>query len=293
MVESHPYLMAIDGGGTSCRFALQTPTGRQDVKLGSANVFTNRERAVQTLLDGMMKILLRAGLQPSMLPDIPVYAGLAGVTDQDTAHQVAARLPARIIEIEDDRRSAVVGALEDRNGCLIGIGTGSFLARQASGAIQFAGGYGPIVGDEASGNWLGLGLLRRALLVLDGAMPASPLVTACLERFENDAARVVAFSGTARPADFAKFAPEVIEAARNGDSVGQELMQTGAQYIETGLRALGYEDGEPVCAVGGVAAHYADYLPPSMALTEPLGTALDGALELARRLAERSNRGVA
>ena len=290
MDESFPYLIAIDGGGTRCRFAMTSPAGRIELMLGSANVFSDREAAVQTLVDGLGALIERAGLPYSALFDIPVYAGLAGVTDAMVASEVAGRLPSRIVEVEDDRRSAVVGALGTMNGSLLGVGTGSFLARQHNGEIRFIGGYGPLIGDEASGNWLGLQLVRRVLLAMDAIAPHSPLTRGISKRFSDDPAEIVKFSGVARPAEFAEFAPMIISAAKDADQVAVEIMQSGADYLVAGLHALGCAKDEPICAVGGVAPHYADYLPSEMreALAKPKGTAVDGALLLAGRLAERA-----
>lgn len=293
MVEPFSYLIAIDGGGTHCRFAMATPAGRIEVKLGSANVFSDREAALRTLNEGLDALIGKSALPRDALSEMPIYAGLAGVTDDATASEVARQLPSRIIQVEDDRRSAVVGALGDRSGCLAGIGTGSFLARQADGVIRFAGGYGPLIGDEASGNWLGTQLLRYLLLAADGIAPPSPLTRDVSSGFNDDPMRIVAYSRASRPADIAGFAPRIITAAKEGDEVALKLMKDGANYIVGGVRALGWSGSEPICAVGGVARHYASYLPEDMraTLTEPEGTAIDGALQLAQRLAERSRTG--
>lgn len=293
MTESFPYLIAVDGGGTRCRFAMTAPAGLLQVTLGSANVFSNRDSAIHTLNAGLSELMEQAALPQSALANIPVYAGLAGVTDAQAASEVANQLPSRVVEVEDDRRSAVVGALGSKNGCLIGVGTGSFLARQVDGQISFIGGYGPVIGDEASGHWLGKQLLRSVLLAMDGIRPHSPLTQDISARFNDDPAKIVAFSGTARQAEVADFAPDIVSAAKAGDPAGQELMQKGADYLGGGIRALGYSGGDPICAIGGVAAYYQDYLPAEMAaaLTEPEGTAIDGALQLARRLAKRAKVG--
>lgn len=295
MVDSHSYLIGIDGGGTSCRFALQAGRERHVLTLGSANVFTDRESAVSTLVSGLNGLMDQAGLPARLLNDIPVYAGLAGVTGPEAAQQVSGRLPVRKVIVEDDRRSAVTGGLGGQPGCLIGIGTGSFLARQGTRELRFAGGYGPDLGDEASGNWLGRGLLRRALRVLDGNAASSKLVADCIEQFGGSAVDIVVFSSSARPSDYAKLAPQIIDAGLRGDTVARELMQAGADYIVAGLHALGYRSGEAICAAGGIARHYAGYLPPRMEedLIEPRGTALDGAVMLASALAQRTGQGVA
>lgn len=293
MDESFQYLIAIDGGGTKCRFAMATPDGRVEVTLGSANAFSDRQKALRTLNEGLQALAEKAQVPRAHLAEIPTYAGLAGVTDAIAASEVARSLPSRIVEVEDDRRSAVVGALGARNGSVIGVGTGSFLARQADGQTQFIGGYGALIGDQASGNWLGVQLLQRVLLAMDGVEPHSALTRKISAEYDDDPMQIVAFVGQANPSDFAGLAPGIVAAAAGGDPVAQDLMQGGADYLAQGLRALGHADGSPICMIGGVAPHYADYLPPHMqaCLTEAKGAPLDGALILARHLAERAKVG--
>ncbi len=283
----HHSVIAIDGGGTSCRFALKTPAGLVAVRRGSANVFSAPEAALQTLNDGLAELAAQAGLEMAQLARVPLYAGLAGVADDAIAQFVADRLPSRRVLIEDDRRAAVIGALGARSGCLIGIGTGSFLARQSGDAISFVGGYGAVLGDEASASWLGKALLRRALHVLDGLETSSDLVESCLGEFQHDAARIVKFTVGAQPTDYGAYAPRVVQAAKSGDEAGRTLMAAGADYIGKALRALGRRPGESICAIGGVAAHYTEFLPPEIAadMVDAQGEALDGAMELARRFA--------
>ena len=130
---------------------------------------------------------------------------------------------------------------------------------------------------------------------MDGIQPSSPLVQMISRRFGDDPMQIAAFSGAARPADIAALAPGIIDAAKAGDQIAMSLVQEGADYIAAGILALGFTGDEPICAVGGVAPHYADYLPKDMrqALSEPEGSAIDGALRLVRRLADQTKLGVA
>ena len=63
-------------------------------------------------------------------------------------------------------------------------------------------------------------------------------------------------------------------------------MAEGAAYIVAGLHGLGWMPGERVCPIGGLAPEYAAFLPDDLSrcLSEPEGSALDGALSLARAL---------
>jgi glucosamine kinase len=292
--SSHTPLIAIDGGGTSCRFALQGPAGTVTVRRGSANVYSAPEAALNTLRSGLADLAREAGLDMGSMAAIPAYAGLAGIIDAEDAEAVAAVLPLDCIRVEDDRPAAVAGALGARDGSLIGFGTGSFLARQFGGQIRLAGGYGFQVGDEGSGAWLGKRLLQRCLHVLDGIAEETPLKTRCLEAFGGQASAIVRFAMSAAPGDYGRYAPMVTEAAAGGDPAAVEIMTEGAGYICRVLAALGHRPGDTLCMAGSVAPHYREFLPEGIAsgLSPSQGVALDGALALARRYADELERGL-
>ncbi|UWR95404.1 BadF/BadG/BcrA/BcrD ATPase family protein [Phaeobacter inhibens] len=286
-----PYLIAVDGGGTSCRFALlksgATPPQQLVVTGGSANVYTAPDQAVETLSAGLADLQRQSGLTDEVFHQIPVYAGLAGVIDGESAARVAEALPQAHVRVEDDRMPAVVGALGDDTASLIGVGTGSFLGRQVAGQVTLIGGHGTVLGDEASGGWLGRRALQLTLQAAEGIEPMTPLLRSCLRDFSNETAKIVRFAQTARPVAFGVYAPRVAKAAVEGDAAGRRLMAEGAEYLCNGLQALGRRPEEPVYHIGGVAAQYAAYLPADVAdyLRGAEGSPLDGALELARRFA--------
>ncbi|WP_417724187.1 BadF/BadG/BcrA/BcrD ATPase family protein [Salipiger sp.] len=276
-------LLAVDAGGSTCRFALETDGGRVDLALGAANVTSDFDGALRTLVSGLSELAKKAGLRADALNDAPACLALAGVTGPDVAARVAGALPLRHAVVEDDQRAGVIGALGERAGCLAGIGTGSFVARQTRGDLRFLGGHGLILGDEASGAWLGRGLLTRALHAHDGLAPRTPLTDELLSGMGGNTG-IIAFARRAVPADFATLAPRV---TRGDDPASRALMREGARYLEAAIAALGRREGEPLCLVGGVGPAYADYLDADLrtALVPPEGTTLDGALTLARRLA--------
>lgn len=288
-------VIAVDGGGTSCRFALVTAGARHELRLGSANVFSDFEGAVRVVTTGIARLIAQAGLPARSLAETAVFAGLAGVIDADMAGKVAARIDLPLVEVADDRVPAVVGALGNRDGALISAGTGSFVGCQSGGRISLIGGHGWLLGDEASGGWLGQALLRRCLRALDGIEARTDLIDATLGNFGNSAAQVIVFASTARPADFARLAPAIFDAAEAGDPAAVSLVRSGSDYLVEALRALGQSEDGPVHLHGSVAPRYLRYLPEAIAgrVVPTTGTALDGGLILARRLAVRSGRGPA
>lgn len=290
MQDSTPNnVIGVDGGGTSCRVALVLDGQRHEVQAGAANATSDFDGTIRTIRGALDHLRDAAGVSGDRLRALPAYLGLAGVLDPQTGDRIAAALKLSRARVEDDRRSTVTGALGGGDGAVAGIGTGSFLARQAGDRLRLIGGYGLTVGDEASGAWLGRGLLSHTLHTLDGLMPRGTLTDAIATEY-GDAVGIVRFASTAGAADFAGLAPRVIGAAQDGDATALTLMRAGARYIEQGLHAMGWKTAEPVCLTGGVGPHYAPYLAADIAsaLCDPAGTALDGALLLAAEMEDVS-----
>jgi glucosamine kinase len=278
-------VIGVDGGGSNCRLALDSGDRVHEVKCGSANVSTDLDGALTTLRNGFESLAQSAGLSLGDLRGARAYLGLAGVVSPKLAAAVAKALPFDMAVVEDDRIAAVVGALGPDDGAVIGIGTGSFFGRRSCGQIDLIGGWGFILGDEASGADLGRKLLSRALHSADGLTPGSALTSEILGELDG-AAGIVGFAATAKPADFARLAPRIVAAAKGGDPIASGLLEDGAAYIMAGLSRLGWRPGERLCPIGGLAQQYGAFLPAPVAdsLTAPDDTALAGALTLARRL---------
>ena len=287
MSQANGYTIGVDGGGTSCRVAIASPDGcvLGRAEGGVANVATSLDLALKNVRDALDAARREAGLDESELKSARIHLGLAGMNDALTK-TVAAAFPFRSVAVTDDRPIAMAGALGSADGFVAAIGTGSFVGRQTRGRLQFVGGWGFHVGDQASGAWLGRKLLTQVLEWHDGLRPPAGLLERTFSDFRGDPSRIDAFSFEAQPADYATFAPSIVSAARNGDDVATAMMRDGAAYIERGLSALGFETGAPLCMIGGLGPHYVPWLSPRFTgnLVDPKGTALDGALSLAARL---------
>lgn len=277
-------VLAVDGGGTRCRMALCSGgSGRWVVELGAANVTSDFSGAALRIREGLSALAEQAGCAPETLYDVPAYLGLAGVTGPEMAARFGAALPLQRVQIADDRQIALQGALDVRHGALAHCGTGSFFAAQGSEGVRFSGGWGLILGDEASAAWLGRLALNRTLAMVDALVPGSDLLSGLLADF-HDSAGIVAFAATANPMEFGQLARRVTAAATAGDTAAQALMRQGAQHVATTVQALGWQLDQPLCLTGGLCALYTPYLPEAMsqAVVAPLASPLEGAIALAR-----------
>jgi glucosamine kinase len=284
---SHPLLIGIDGGGTSCRGAALCEGRLVSCSLPGANASSDFEGAVAAVLAVSRALAEALSLPVERLWAAPAYLGLAGVVDPHIAARLRRGLPFERAVIEEDRRASVVDALGASEGAAAVIGTGSFLARQSGGAMRFQGGYGLALGDEASGAWLGREALAASLRAGEGWGPVTDLTRGLWDEMGGRSG-IIGFAQRARPRDLAELAPGVVAAAEGGDAQARALLARGAGHIAEGLAALGWQEGEALCLTGGLGAVYGPALPPVMraALVRPQGQAPEGALTLAGWVAE-------
>ena len=279
--------LAIDGGGTRCRIALTTCGDTLAVQAGSVNVSTDFAAATAELMRGLGEVAGRVGATIEELVHVPAYIGLAGVTGPVVVERLAAALPMRDIRIEDDRPSALRGALGEKDGIVVHCGTGSFAASRIDGKSRFAGGWGPVLGDEASAQWVGRRALSRALDTVDGFIPETALTRSLLDEF-GGAPAIVAFAGGASPAELGALAVGVTQNAAKGDQIACRILQDAADFVAAISRNLGWNTGLSICLTGGIGPHYKDYLPDEMrdAVAPALGEPLNGAIALAEEYRE-------
>lgn len=282
-------VLAIDGGGTRCRLALAQGDTIVTVETGAANISTDLAAAVAEILHGLDLLAERTGCPVVDLLNLPAYLGLAGAIGPQVTARLEAALPFARARIEDDRAPALRGALGAADGFLAHCGTGSFLGRQQAGEMRFAGGWGPVLGDEASSVWLGRRAMARALDAVDGHCPQTPLLSHILTE-HGGAAGVVAFAARATATETGALARVVTGFAEREDAAACALLARGAEEIAERLRGLGWRPGDLLCLAGGLGPAYAPYLPDAMreTLTPPQAAPLIGAVALARKFADET-----
>lgn len=268
--------LGFDGGGSGCRAVLADDAGRVlgRGEGGPCNIMSDRDGAVAAL---------RACANQAMVGHDPrqvsAVLGLAGVNTSGAADWLPAMLPFGRVRVVQDAETAAVGALGDRDGIVAAMGTGSVFIRKSDGKIATLGGWGPILGDEGSGNWLGRRFLADVLRSHDGLAVATALTHATLARHGGPAG-IVAFARNATGADFGAEVPHIL-AARD-DQAAQRLLSDAAEVVAASIRRLRGDALLPVVFTGGLGPLYAEMLAGRWQILPPLGGPLDGALALAR-----------
>ena len=66
-------ILAVDGGGSTCRVALEHAGSRHVVSLGAANVTSDFDGAVARITEGLQAVAQAAGLSPEALRACPAW----------------------------------------------------------------------------------------------------------------------------------------------------------------------------------------------------------------------------
>jgi glucosamine kinase len=278
-----PLYLGIDGGGTGCRAAVADGSGRilGQGRAGPANIASDVTGARENILAAAREALVTAAGSDAGLPDLAAGLGLAGANAAGAAEALRRALPFARLRIETDAIAAVKGALGRRDGIVAAVGTGSVFASQRAGVIRQIGGWGLVLGDEGSGARLGRSLLAAALGAVDGFRPMTPLLRAILDE-HGGTEGVIAFSLAARPAEFAALAPRVLS---SDDPAAKALVAGAAEDVAASVAVLQGDAVLPVCFIGGLGDAYAERLAGRWPVIAAEGSALDGALALAREAA--------
>ncbi|MDO3435233.1 N-acetylglucosamine kinase [Rhizobium sp. CBN3] len=289
--------IGIDGGGTSCRAAVAdrngTIIGRG--KSGPANILSDLENSLLNIAESARLALSDAGLAAETISSVAAVVGVAGANVTDYGQRIENALPFAEGRVVTDALIALQGALGDADGIVGAFGTGSVYNARKDGRLNGIGGWGFVVGDQASGARLGRDLMERSLLAHDGVRPASPMTEAILAEYGDDPERIVEFAHSARPTDFARYAPVVFEHATSGDAVAVGIVTDAATAIGESLEALLWPGCPSICLLGGLAEAYEPWLSQRyrQLLAKPKNDALHGAVELAVKLLNERQRGAA
>ena len=258
-------ILAVDLGKTSCR---ATAHGRRAEGVGAPGL-----AAPGGLRAAEAAILAVAS---ELGPVDEVIVGAAGaLVAPDAARALGVALLASLrverVAVTSDGVIAHAGALDGKPGVVLIAGTGVVaLSIGADGALRAADGWGPWLGDEGGGAWIGAAGLRAALRAHDGRGPSTALLDAARARFGAPETWPAQLTGAAA---VATFAPDVL--AAEGDAAARAIVRAAAEALAATARAVG--DG-PVVMVGGLAG--VEALREQLDLVPAVGDALDGALRL-------------
>lgn len=288
--------LGLDGGGSGCRAAAQRPDGSRTAVIagGPANIFSGADAALRNIREAAYQAIITIAPDDALedlKPDVVAVLGLAGAVEVNASERIKQALGFGTVHVVGDVEAALNGAFQSQDGLMSAIGTGTVHASKLNGTMKRVGGYGFLLGDEGGGAWMGRSLLSRVLHARDGLIASSNL-TEQIWLEMGDLGSLLTFARNATPADFGTFAPRIIAAAEAGDSVACLIVDEAAQWIYQSIETLQTKNKDkpvlPVAFTGGLGPFFAKRLTNHWPITEPLGSALDGALWMAHQLGSPS-----
>ena len=258
-------VIGIDGGGSKTRAVVADEKGVaiSTVEGPGSAVRPGRHEHSADVIAATVKDALASANMEHVTPKV-LCVGVAGVgrepERQALWQALVAREVAEDVVVHADATIALDDAFGDGAGVLLIAGTGSVaFGRSPSGTFARAGGWGPVFGDEGSGQWLGRRALSAVAAAADGREPPTALTGAVLTAAQvNEPSELIGWAAAASAGDLATLAPAVMSAAEAGDQRASTLLTMAAEELALHVRALArslFVDERaavPVAFVGGL-----------------------------------------
>jgi glucosamine kinase len=255
------YYVGVDAGGTKTECAV----GDDHSILGRSTAASckiqrvGEDPAQAALRDAVTRACDAAGMSPQQVARTTI--GIAGASDMQFAalvRRMASEIVAGEVEVVGDHVIAMEAALRGSAGVITIAGTGSIAyGRNERGECARAGGWGPIISDEGSAEWIGRRAVEAAVRAVDTGQTTA--VTSVILQVWRAATRedIVRLANAFPHPDFAALYPYLLAAADAGDAVARDLlMRAGAELA--GLAKIVVRRLWPgrqairVCVAGGV-----------------------------------------
>jgi N-acetylglucosamine kinase-like BadF-type ATPase len=266
-IQGREIVLGVDGGGTKTHAVITDARQRvlgegtagpsNPLRVGIGNAATAIREAVD-------RACAKARVQRADI--VAAEIGLAGVRRGDLRlrmREALSGLGIHSIEVVTDADIALFGATDGQPGVVIIAGTGSVCCGiNAQGKRVYAGGWGPLAGDEGSGSWIARRALQAVARAGDGRGTETVLAESALSYFNvatTDDLLMAIYAPGMTNDRIAGFGRYVIDAAREGDEVAREIVVKAGR--ELGIAAVAVirklrmtRERFPVGYVGGVFA---------------------------------------
>lgn len=269
MLRNHidKFWLGVDGGGTNCRAVI---LGASDEVLGEGgaeaanHIRVGTAAAVNHVVQAVTQACQQAEIELSKVGAACI--GLAGVSHPDHHRQMLAALkealPIPDITLETDARVALAGATGAEPGVVIIAGTGSIACGVNSrGRFARAGGWGPTMGDEGSGSYIGRRALESVMMSYDYRGEPTSMMEPILRHFgvtsPPELPPAIYDDPDKAMREIAQLSKIAVRAAEEGDKVAQGILKDAAKELAVAVIAVIEQlrmerDEFQVAYVGGV-----------------------------------------
>ena len=239
-------LIGVDGGGSKTRVLIGDEAGNELARVEGARSGVRPGRADESakiiadvVRDALSQAVLTGAVEPKVL-----YCGVAGVGREVENRSLRTALEAEelaeTVVVDSDGMIAMFDAFADGPGILLVAGTGSTAyGRGPNGEMLRCGGWGPDIGDEGSGAWIGRRALGIVAAATDGREGDTALVGAILTATQTaDAVDLIPWAASADVRAISQLAPVVLVTAAAGDGRANSLVTLAAEELVTHVRSL-------------------------------------------------------
>jgi N-acetylglucosamine kinase-like BadF-type ATPase len=262
-VAERKFFLGVDGGQSGTTAMIGDDTGQVlgTGHAGPSNHVSTAESPARfrEAIGGAV----RAATEAAGLADVRFAGACLGLSGGTVGKEALARetVSAGKYRIENDAVIALAGATAGAPGIIAIAGTGSIaFGRNAARRIARAGGWGYVFGDEGGAFDLVRQALRAALRQEEGWGPATALRGALMNATAAPDINTLLhwfYTPEFPKARIASFAKLVDEAARGGDAIAREILQTSAKELAALVAAVRRQlfhrgDGPRISYIGGV-----------------------------------------
>lgn len=231
------YFLGLDAGATRTRCVLAD--NEKILARASSGTIKIMRRPVEDAernLDALLRdIAAESGISLDSIACTCV--GLAGISVPRVADWVRNELHVRVggeILLAGDEEIALEAAFSGGSGVMVAAGTGSnLIGRASNGQRVHVGGWGPVVADEGSGNWIGKRAIRAVFDASDRD-EETLLMKKVQEAWELE--RVIDLVDVANRIpgpQFSKLTPIVVECAQRGDADAIRILEQAGYFLGT------------------------------------------------------------
>ncbi|KQC15200.1 MAG: hypothetical protein APR63_12525 [Desulfuromonas sp. SDB] len=228
-----PQLAAvIEGGGSGLRI---TVVDQHYSVLNEYNVGQGNFNEIKLKLQDYLGILFDKVSLQQTTPLIITMAGLAQSNDIQYVDELLNKLNHRAKRIiTTDAHTAYWGAHSSYGEIVVISGTGSIVySVNETGDLDRVGGWGPRLGDEGSGYWLGIQLLKIITEYLDGYRHKTKLI-----EFTENYHRMHSWSIVRKYISSAQPTKDISELSRLLNQAGDEGVEEAVDFFKQGAEIL-------------------------------------------------------
>lgn len=300
-IMTNEIFLGVDGGGTKTAFLLEVNGEKyEDKQITIHPKQVSKEDYFKIMELGVTNVCQQAGINPSEIDYTFVASpgyGQYPATEEYIHEGVRRVLGNDNFTVENDAVNGWAGSLNASPGINIVIGTGAIgFGVDQKGNTMRCSGWGPLLGDEASGYWIGLKILNLFTKMSDGRIEKTKIYDFVKEKLGiNEDFEIFEVVENMRREEIASFSVILGEALNNNDpnalDILDDITDEIALTIDTIAKNLDFNGPIDVSFSGGVTnigealfSEIEQKVEGEVNIKMPFTTPVEGSIILAKKL---------